>query len=99
MPYGEKLSEGGMALMPLGEYPFSEKYGWTQDRYGLSWQVMFGGDRAIKQKIFPTLMFVGDVCGKGRRSDQLLCFGISQRKSWRHPPVQQGRRARQGRNG
>lgn len=59
-----KLSDGGAALMPLGEYPFSERYGWTQDRYGLSWQVMFFGERVIKQKITPTLMFVGDVCGK-----------------------------------
>ena len=60
----EKLSEGGTALMELGEYPFSEKYGWTQDRYGLSWQVMFMGDRKMKQKITPTLMFVGEQCGK-----------------------------------
>src|SRR5659263_356024 len=59
----EKLSEGGTALMELGEYPFSEKYGWTQDRYGLSWQVMFMGDRKMKQKITPTLMFVGEQCG------------------------------------
>ena len=50
--------------MALGEYPFSQRYGWTQDRYGLSWQVMFIGDREIKQNITPTLMFVGDVCGK-----------------------------------
>ncbi len=34
----EKLSERGKALMELGIYPFSEKYGWVQDRYGLSWQ-------------------------------------------------------------
>ena len=60
----EKLSEGGTALMELGEYPFSEKYGWTQDMYGLSLQVMFMGDRKMKQKITPTLMFVGEQCGK-----------------------------------
>jgi predicted 3-demethylubiquinone-9 3-methyltransferase (glyoxalase superfamily) len=59
-----KLSEGGSTLMELGEYPFSEKYGWTQDKYGLSWQVMFMGDREIKQKITPTLMFVGKQCGR-----------------------------------
>jgi predicted 3-demethylubiquinone-9 3-methyltransferase (glyoxalase superfamily) len=59
----EKLSEGGTALMELGEYPFSEKYGWTQDRYGLSWQVMFMGDRKM-QKITPTLMFAGEQYGK-----------------------------------
>jgi len=59
-----KLSPGGKALMELGEYPFSEKYGWTEDKYGLSWQVMAMGDRKIKQKIIPTLMFVGEQCGK-----------------------------------
>ena len=64
----EKLSEGGAALMELGEYPFSEKYGWTQDKYGLSWQVMFMGDRKIQQTITPTLLFVRDVCGKAEEA-------------------------------
>ncbi len=60
----EELSEDGKALMELGEYPFSEKYGWVQDRYGLSWQVMFEGDFKMMQKITPMLMFVGEQCGK-----------------------------------
>jgi predicted 3-demethylubiquinone-9 3-methyltransferase (glyoxalase superfamily) len=34
-----KLIRGGMALMPLQEHPFSKRYGWLQDKYGLSWQV------------------------------------------------------------
>ena len=63
-----RLSTGGMAFMELGEYPFSEKYGWVQDRYGLSWQVMFMGDREIKQNIIPTLMFVGKQCGKAEEA-------------------------------
>jgi predicted 3-demethylubiquinone-9 3-methyltransferase (glyoxalase superfamily) len=63
-----KLSEGGMALMELSEYPFSERYGWLQDKYGLSWQVMFVGECEIKQKITPTLMFVGGVCGKAEEA-------------------------------
>jgi len=60
----ERLSAGGTALMELGAYPFSEKYGWTRDRYGLSWQVMAMGNRKIAQKITPTLMFVGSVSGR-----------------------------------
>ena len=63
-----ELAKGGSALIELGEYPFSEKYGWTQDRYGLSWQVMFMGDRKIEQKITPTLMFVGEQCGKAEEA-------------------------------
>jgi predicted 3-demethylubiquinone-9 3-methyltransferase (glyoxalase superfamily) len=35
----EKLSDGGEILMPLGEYPFSEKYVWINDRFGVSWQL------------------------------------------------------------
>jgi len=66
-----KLSRGGLALMELGQYPFSERYGWTQDRYGLSWQVMFTGDRPVQQKITPTLMFVGNVCGKAEEAINL----------------------------
>jgi len=58
-----KLSEGGTPLMELGEYPFSERYGWLQDRYGLSWQVMFAGGRPIAQKITPVLMFTGKQSG------------------------------------
>jgi predicted 3-demethylubiquinone-9 3-methyltransferase (glyoxalase superfamily) len=65
--WGE-LSQGGSALMELGEYPFSERYGWTQDRYGLSWQLMFMGERESKQKITPTLMFVGKQCGRAEES-------------------------------
>jgi predicted 3-demethylubiquinone-9 3-methyltransferase (glyoxalase superfamily) len=64
----KKLSTGGTALMELGQYPFSEKYGWLQDKYGLSWQLMFMGDRKIRQRITPTLMFVGKQSGKAEEA-------------------------------
>jgi predicted 3-demethylubiquinone-9 3-methyltransferase (glyoxalase superfamily) len=35
----EKLSADGQALMPLGDYGFSKKFGWLNDRFGVSWQV------------------------------------------------------------
>ncbi|MBA4809086.1 MAG: VOC family protein [Brevundimonas sp.] len=33
------LGEGGQALMPPGEYGFSRRFGWVQDRFGVSWQI------------------------------------------------------------
>ena len=35
----QKLSDSGSVLMELNKYPFSEKYGWVTDKYGLSWQL------------------------------------------------------------
>jgi predicted 3-demethylubiquinone-9 3-methyltransferase (glyoxalase superfamily) len=58
------LREGGKDLMPLDAYPFSEKYGWLEDKYGLSWQLMYMGARKYSKKITPTLMFSEDQCGK-----------------------------------
>lgn len=60
----KSLSEGGAVLMALGEYPFSKWYGWIQDRYGLSWQLMFVEGGGTSQKITPNLLFSGDACGR-----------------------------------
>ncbi len=35
----EKLSQDGKVYMPLSVYPFSEKFGWVEDKYGISWQL------------------------------------------------------------
>jgi len=34
-----RLSEGGHVLMPLAEYPFSRRFGWVSDMFGVSWQL------------------------------------------------------------
>ncbi|HWK24540.1 MAG TPA: VOC family protein [Ureibacillus sp.] len=65
------LLEGGMELMPLGEYPFNKRYGWLQDRYGLSWQLMLIENNLTAQKITPNLLFSGDSCGK---TEEALTF-------------------------
>ena len=62
-----KLSEGGTVRMPLGEYPFSKKYGWIEDKFGLNWQAILA-EGEIEQKIIPSLLFVGDVCGKAEEA-------------------------------
>jgi predicted 3-demethylubiquinone-9 3-methyltransferase (glyoxalase superfamily) len=35
------LSDGGQVLMPLNNYGFSERFGWLNDRFGVSWQLNF----------------------------------------------------------
>ena len=34
-----KLSEGGKIMMPLNNYGFSQKFGWVEDQFGISWQL------------------------------------------------------------
>ena len=68
-----KLSPGGTAMMELGEYPFSKRYGWIQDKYGVSWQIIYT-EGEFGQRIMPALMFVGDVCG---HTEEALAFYAS----------------------
>ena len=65
------LIEGGSALFQLDKYPWSEKYGWVQDRYGLTWQISFGKIEDVGQKIAPSLLFVNEQMGKGEEAIRL----------------------------
>lgn len=63
------LIDGGQALMPLQAYPFSPHYGWVQDRYGLSWQLILSNPgREARPPIVPSLMFTGDAYGKAEEA-------------------------------
>ena len=53
----EKLSKDGKRLMPLQEYPFCPLYGWIQDRFGLSWQLMLLRPGDITHKIIFSFLF------------------------------------------
>jgi predicted 3-demethylubiquinone-9 3-methyltransferase (glyoxalase superfamily) len=58
------LADGGKPLMPLGEYPWSPRYGWIRDRFGVSWQVMAGRRPPGATTIVPCLMFAGPQHGR-----------------------------------
>jgi predicted 3-demethylubiquinone-9 3-methyltransferase (glyoxalase superfamily) len=81
----QKLTEGGAPLMPLDKYPFSERYGWTTDKYGVSWQLILsdpeGEDRPF---IVPSLLFVGANAG---RAEEAICFYTSVFRNTRRGPV------------
>ena len=59
----DKLSHGGQTLMSLAAYPFAKKYGWCNDRFGLSWQLIL---EKRPQKIRPALLFTKDLFGQAR---------------------------------
>jgi len=69
----KSLSEGGMVMMPLNNYPWSERYGWCQDRYGVNWQLMMGGTMG-EISLVPALMFNGVNNG---RTQEAIDFYIS----------------------
>jgi predicted 3-demethylubiquinone-9 3-methyltransferase (glyoxalase superfamily) len=70
-----KLAEGGTPLMPLDEYPFSQHYGWIQDRYGVSWQLILSNPEGDpRPDITPSLMFTKDAYGK---AEEAMNFYIS----------------------
>lgn len=65
----EKLISGGKALMPLQEYPFSKLYGWVEDKYGVSWQLILTDPNGEERPfIVPSLLFVGEVYGKAEEA-------------------------------
>ncbi len=63
-----KLSDGGKILMPYDTYPWAQKYGWLQDKYGLSWQLSMSGPHKLEQKITPMFMFTQAQAGKAKEA-------------------------------
>jgi predicted 3-demethylubiquinone-9 3-methyltransferase (glyoxalase superfamily) len=64
-----KLAEGGKVLMPLDRYPFSERCGWVQDRYGVSWQLILTDPKGEgRPAIVPSLFFTGAVAGRAEEA-------------------------------
>lgn len=62
------LVEGGNVLMELDTYPFSKRYGWLQDRFGLSWQLMAVDEGVAAGIITPCLLFSSGATGKAEEA-------------------------------
>lgn len=63
-----RLSEGGHSLMALDKYPWSEKYAWVADKFGMTWQLMLGNIPEGAQKIVASFLFVGEQYGKAQNA-------------------------------
>ncbi len=64
----EKLIDGGKALIPIDKYDWSERYGWLQDRFGLSWQISLSSDAPIHQKIRSCMLFTAERFGMAEKA-------------------------------
>lgn len=65
----EKLLPGSKVLMPLQEYPFSKHYGWIEDKFGVSWQLMLSNPNGEPRPfITPSLLFTQDMNGKAKEA-------------------------------
>ncbi|GJM71696.1 hypothetical protein HMSSN036_39120 [Paenibacillus macerans] len=68
--------------MPLDKYPFSERYGWIQDKYGVSWQLMLTNpDGEPRPTIIPSMMFVGENYGKAEEAREFYLSVFRNAKS------------------
>ena len=64
-----KLVDDGKELMALGKYPFSEYYGWVQDKYNVSWQLILNNPEGdSRPKVMPSLLFTQDKNGKAEEA-------------------------------
>lgn len=64
----DKLIENGRALMPMDSYPWGKKYGWVQDKFGVTWQLTVDKPGYSEQKFIPALMFSGSNFGKAEEA-------------------------------
>jgi predicted 3-demethylubiquinone-9 3-methyltransferase (glyoxalase superfamily) len=67
----DRLAEGGMIMMPLDTYPWSKKYGWLQDKYGVCWQLDSNAPDDLQPRFSPALMFTGDQFGRAQEAIEL----------------------------
>lgn len=63
-----KLLQGGKVMMPMGKYPWSERYGWVQDKFGMTWQVSVVYNKGDKEKITPCMLFTDEHFGEGEQA-------------------------------
>jgi predicted 3-demethylubiquinone-9 3-methyltransferase (glyoxalase superfamily) len=66
-----KLLEGGKVLMEYQKYEWAEKYGWLEDKYGVSWQISLGKKSDVGQTITPSFLFVQNQFGRAEEAVKL----------------------------
>lgn len=66
-----KLIDGGSALIDIDKQPWSERYGWLKDKFGMTWQIMVNDQETDEQVLCPSLLFTKDQFGKAEEAVKL----------------------------
>lgn len=62
----DKLMVGGKAMINIGEYDWSKRYGWLQDKFGTTWQISYSDNPEHQQHITTALLFTSNVFGQAK---------------------------------
>lgn len=65
-----KLIEDGSAMMEINEYPWSKRYGWLKDKFGMTWQISIAGNGDTKRTLTPSMLFTDKLFGKAEEAIQ-----------------------------
>jgi predicted 3-demethylubiquinone-9 3-methyltransferase (glyoxalase superfamily) len=64
----DKLIAGGKAMIPIDKQPWSERYGWVEDQFGMTWQISVVEKAGDKARMIPSMLFTGDKFGKAEEA-------------------------------
>lgn len=62
------LIEGGKVMMEIDKYPWSERYGWLEDKFGMTWQISSTGKNDGELRILPSMLFTNYSFGRGKEA-------------------------------
>ncbi len=69
----DKLIVGGKAMIEIGEYDWSKRYGWLQDKFGVTWQISYSENPEHQQHITTALLFTSNVFGQAKAAIDFYC--------------------------
>ncbi len=64
----DKLMDGGKIMMAIDKYPWAERYGWLQDKFGMTWQIMLSNTSITDLKIIPSFLFTRQQFGRAEEA-------------------------------
>ncbi len=64
----DKIMDGGKALIPIDRQPWSERYGWAEDKFGMTWQISVVNSPGDKPQLRPSFLFTNNQFGRAEEA-------------------------------